>query len=64
MPLMNNATGWVAEAKAKAATAANAAALQGLLASMLVGVECHENRLGNTASARAVQPVAVGEASK
>jgi len=55
---MNNKPGWVAEAKAKATAAANAAALQGLLASMLVGVESHGNRLGNTASARAVRPVA------
>jgi hypothetical protein len=60
---MNNKPGWVAEAKAKSNTAANAAALQGLLASMLVGVEVHENRLGNTANARAIKPVAV-EASK
>lgn len=59
MPLMNNTTGWVAEAKAKSVAAANAAALQGLLASMLVGVKTHENRLGNNASSRAVKPVAV-----
>ena len=59
MPLMNKTTkaGWVAEAKAKDTAAASAACLQGLLASMLVGVECHENRLGNNASSRAVKPV-------
>jgi hypothetical protein len=49
--------GWVAEAKAKNTAAASAACFQGLLASMLVGVAVHENRLGTAASSRAIKPV-------